>query len=149
MVDLQQATREIQDSTDNQKIKDLRVPAQVGGHIDVLLGIQYAAHFPKLVHSLESGLGIYEVRLLFGDPLITAAIAGPHHSFNTMLEKVGDTNAMLAAFTQGLAQWEKSGPPPIQSMYLDTIRICAEHIIPLAEEYRQHRPQKSPPKDRG
>ena len=82
------------------------VPAQVGGHIDVLLGIQYAAHFPKLVHSLESGLAIYEVRLPAGDPLITAAIAGPHHSFNTMLEKVGDTSSMQAAFTQGLAQWE-------------------------------------------
>ena len=88
----------------------------MGGHINVLLGIQYSAHFPKLVHSLESGLAIYKVRLLAGDPLITAAIAGPHISFNTMLEKVGDTSAILAAFTQGLAQWEKSGPPPIQSM---------------------------------
>ena len=106
MVDLQEATREIQDSTDNQKIKDLRVPAQVGGHIDVLLGIQYSAHFPKLVHSLESGLAIYEVKLLAGDPLITAAIAGPHHSFNTMFKKIGNTSTMLAAFTQGLAQWE-------------------------------------------
>ena len=48
MVDLQEATREIQNSTDDQKIKDLRVPAQVGGHIDVLLGIQYSAHFPTI-----------------------------------------------------------------------------------------------------
>ena len=77
----------------------------MGGHIDVLLGIQYSAHFPKLVLSLESGLAIYEVKLLAGDPLITAAIAGPHHSFNTMLEKIGNTSTMLAAFTQGLAQW--------------------------------------------
>ena len=77
MVDLQEATHEIKSSTDDPKIQALIVPKQVGGHIDVLLGIQYAAHFPKLVHSLESGLGIYEVRLLAGDPHITAAIAGP------------------------------------------------------------------------
>ena len=169
MVDLQEATRDLKNSTDDQKIKDLRVPAQVGGHINVLLGIQYSAHFPKLVHSLESGLAIYEVRLLAGDPLITAAIAGPHHSFNMMLEKIGDTNATLVVFTQGLAQWKLFGPPPIQSMHLGTrdlemaaeiniaeiiglddisefnnnntlptVRICAEHITPLAEECLQH-----------
>ena len=57
----------------------------------MLLRIQYAAHFPKLVHSLESGLDICEVRLLAGDPHITAVIAGPYHSFNMMLEKVRDT----------------------------------------------------------
>ena len=75
----------------------------------MLLGIQYSAHFPKLVHSLDSGLAIYEVRLLAGDPLVTAAIAGPHHSFNMMLEKIGDTGATLAAFTQGLDHSQTRG----------------------------------------
>ena len=98
MVDLQEATCELKNSTD-RKIQDLTVPKQVGGHVDVLLGIQYSAHFPKRVHSLDSRLAIYEVRLLAGDPLIRAAIAGPHHSFNMMLEEIGDTGAMLAAFT--------------------------------------------------
>ena len=101
MVDLQEATRELKNSTDNQKVQALTVPKQVGGHVDVLLGIQHSAHFPKLVHSLESGLGIYEIRLLAGDPHITAAIAGPHPSFNRMLERVGNTGATLATFTQG------------------------------------------------
>ena len=58
MVDLQEATQELKNSTDDQRIQTLTVPKQVGGQINVLLGIQYVAHFPKLVHSLESGLGI-------------------------------------------------------------------------------------------
>ena len=85
------------------------------------------------MHSLESGLAIYEVKLLAGDPLITAAIAGPHHSFNTMLEKIGNTSTMLAAFTQGLAQWERSGPPPIQSMHLDTRDLEMAAALNIAE----------------
>ena len=152
MIDLQEATRELKSSTDDRKIQALTVPEQVGGHVDVLLGIQYSAHFPKLVHSLESELGIYEVKLLASDPHVTAAIAGPHHSFNMMLEKIGDTGAMLSAFTQGLNQWKLFGPPPIKSMYPDTRDLglatesnndstlltaptSAEHITPLSEEY--------------
>ena len=69
------------------------------------------------MHSLESGLGIYEIRLLAGDPHITAAIAGPHPSFNKMLGRVGN---MLATFTQVLDHWKLFGPPPIKSMYLNT-----------------------------
>lgn len=85
------------------------------------------------MHSLESGLAIYVVRLLAGDPLITAAIAGPHHSFNMMFEKIGDTNATLAAFTQGLAQWKLFGPPPIQSMRLGTRDLEMAATINIAE----------------
>ena len=90
MVDLQEATHELKNSTYDPKIQALTVPKQVGGHVDVLLGIQYAAHFPKLVNSLESGLGIY-----------------------MMLEKIGDKGAIMAAFTQGLDHWKLFGPPPI------------------------------------
>ena len=81
MIDIRKATRDLKNSTDNQKITDLTVPLKVGGHVNVLLGTQNSTHFPKLVHSLESGLGIYEIRLLADDPHITSAIAGPHPSF--------------------------------------------------------------------
>ena len=40
---------------------------------------------------------------------------------------------MLAAFTQGLAQWEQSGPPPIQSMYLDTRDLEMAAALNIAE----------------
>ena len=76
----------------------------------VLLGIQYQAHFPELVHSLESGLGIYKLKLSPDGPA-TATIAGPHHSFNLMMEKVGNVSALLNEFARGLLQWNTDGPP--------------------------------------
>ena len=85
----------------------------------MLLGIEYAAHFLRLVHSLDSSLAIYELSLVARDPLITAAIAGPHHSF-----------IMLAAFTQGLDQLR---PPPIKSIYLDMKDVKSAAALNLAE----------------
>ena len=70
--------------------------------VNVLLGIQYAAHFPRLVHQLESGLGIYEVKLQPGSENYTAAIAGPHHSFDLIMEHVGGAVTMMASFRRGL-----------------------------------------------
>ena len=69
IVDITEATAEIKASQpDNEKLQSLCVPKAVGGQVDILLCIQYLSHFPKLVHSLESGLGIYEVRLPASSP---------------------------------------------------------------------------------
>ena len=38
MIDLRKATRNVKNSTYSKKIKDLTVPLQAGGHVDVLLG---------------------------------------------------------------------------------------------------------------
>ena len=69
----------------------------------VLLGTQYAARFPRLVHSLESGQGIFEVRLRPSSPHVTVDIAGLYHSFNLILERVGDMATMLTNFTKGIS----------------------------------------------
>ena len=66
IIDLTEATADLKNSNPhNPKLQTLKPPAMVGGHVDILLGIQYAAHFPRLVHSLslDSGLSIYEVKL--------------------------------------------------------------------------------------
>ena len=63
-INLKEATKEIKESCpENEEVQMLCVPDYIGGECHILLGIQYAAHFPRLVHSLESGLGIYEVKL--------------------------------------------------------------------------------------
>ena len=90
----------------------------VGGQIDILLGIQYLSLFPKLVHSLDNGLSIFEVQLTPSSPEVTAAIAGPHHSFNLILDHVGDVVTMIAAFKRGLDRWNASGPPSLQHLPL-------------------------------
>ena len=145
----------------NMMLQNLTVPEIVEGEVHVLLGIQYISHFPKHIHSLDSGLGIYELRLIPGGPA-TATIAGPHHSFNLIMEKVGNLSAMLKQFTQGLLQWKTNGPPmpeylPLSSDELETaariniaemltlegitdwdnpltlpsFRICSAHLTPL------------------
>ena len=79
MVDLREATNEIKASKPNDpELQRLVVPEFVGGEVHVLLGIQYIAHYPRKVHSLDCGLGIYELRLTSDGPA-TATIAGPHH----------------------------------------------------------------------
>ena len=79
-----------------------------------------------------------------------------------MLEKIGDTGAMLAAFRQGLDHWKLFGPPRDLELAaalnlaeirglddisefnndstLPTAFICAEHITPLSEECTRQPP---------
>ena len=137
-VDLREATAELKaDDPTNAKLQALSVPESVGGVVNILLGIQYAAHFPKLVHQLESGLGIYEVKLHPGSDNYTAAIAGPHHSFDLIMGHVGDAVTMLASFKQGLEQWRTEGPPlPKSIRYTDFLshdELQAAHAHRRAE----------------
>jgi hypothetical protein len=91
MINLEEATTEVMASQpNNAELQALAVPAHIGGECHVLLGIQYLAHFPRLVHSLKSGLGIYEVKL---QPHSTA-IYGPHHSFNILADKLVNTEVI-------------------------------------------------------
>jgi hypothetical protein len=134
IVDITEATAEIKASQpDNEKLQSLCVPKAVGGQVDILLCIQYLSHFPKLVHSLESGLGIYEVRLPASSPCITAAIAGPHNSFNHIMERVGDMSIMLAAFTMGINQWKVHGPPTPQHLPFSMEEFSYSASLHMAE----------------
>ena len=120
-VDLGEATAEIKEADPyNAALQALTVPESVGGVVNVLLGIQYAAHFPRIIHQLESGLGIYKVKLQPTSQNFTAAIAGPHHSFDLIMGHVGDMVTMLTSFTQGMMQWRTHGPPlPSSICYSD------------------------------
>jgi hypothetical protein len=113
-IDLSEAISDIKASKpDDLTLQALKPPSMVGGQIDILLGIQYLSHFPKLVHSLDNGLSIFEVQLTPSSPEVTAAIAGPHHSFNLILDNVGDLVTMIAAFRWDLVRWNANGPPSI------------------------------------
>ena len=93
----------------NLELQQLKIPKYVGGECHILLGIQYNAFYPELVHSLESGLAIYRLRIK--SSWSTATIAGPHSSFNFLAERVGNTAALLQRFTEGIQQWRVSGAP--------------------------------------
>ena len=116
-VSLKAATADLKASDPmNEELQNLGVPDYVGGECHVLLGIQYAAHFPRLVHSLPSGLGIYEVKLQPNSPRHTAAIAGPHKSFNLLTGKVGNVAFLLQKFKEGIDYWKVNGAPSPKSL---------------------------------
>jgi hypothetical protein len=127
-INIEEATAEIKASQpENKELQALTVPPHVGGECHILLGIQYSSHFPRLVHSLENGLGIYEVKLQPHSSRYTAAIAGPHHSFNCLLNTVGNTAHLLKKFTEGINYWRINGPPPPASLPLtmDELNLAA------------------------
>ena len=56
LIDIQEATAEIKaNKPHDNHLQSLSVPATVGRKVNVLLGIQYSCHHPRLVHQLESG----------------------------------------------------------------------------------------------
>ena len=116
-INLKEATAEIKASVpNNREVQELCVPDFVGGECHVLLGIAYNSHFPQLVHSMESGLSIYKVKLKPSSPKCTAAIAGPHHSFNMLAGKVGNVALLLQKFKEGIDFWKDHGPPAPKSL---------------------------------
>ena len=133
-VNLKEATAEIKASApDNQELQQLCVPDQVGGECHILLGIQYSSHYPRLVHSLESGLGIYEVKLQPSSPKFTAALAGPHSSFNLLAGKVGNVALLLKNFQEGLNYWKSYGAPPPKSLDLSPQELALAHSMNMGE----------------
>ena len=58
-----------------------RIPDEVGGETDILLGIRYRKYFPKLIFELMSGLGIFES--VFPSPCwARGVLGGPHKEFS-------------------------------------------------------------------
>ena len=67
----------------------------LGGRVQILIGIKYNSIFPISVHSLPNGLTIYRLQTSSHSKHFTAAIGGPHESFNQTMAD----NANLSGFT--------------------------------------------------
>ena len=105
-VNMSGALEAIRSAVPNDKfIQSCKVPLVAGGSVDILLGIQYASLFPKLVHMLPCGLGIYELELEAPGGGFNACIAGPHKTLAALSLEIGGTRNLLAHFTQGLESW--------------------------------------------
>ena len=110
-VSLNEAVKDLKDSDpSNVDLQHLSVPDAVGGECHVLLGIQYSALYPELVHQLECGLGIYKLRISSTSGY-TATVAGPHHSFSLLASKVGNVSFLLSQFKEGVEYWRQCGAP--------------------------------------
>ena len=98
------------------QLQNIKVPDKVGGNVDILLGIKYNAFFPVLVHMLPNGLGIYKLKVKSFGNKFTGVIAGPHSSFDKLLQKVGNAAYLLHIFTEGLQTWRTLGAPKLEVM---------------------------------
>ena len=79
----------------NKALQNLKCCPVLGGRVQILIGIKYNSIFPILVHSLPNGLTIYRLQTSSHSKHFTAAIGGPHESFNQTMPD----NANLSGFT--------------------------------------------------
>ena len=100
----------------NKLLQNIKIPSQVGGKVEILIGIKYNALFPTLIHMLPNGLALYHLKVKSFKNLHTAVIAGPHSSFDRLLDKVGNTAYLLQKFQEGLQNWRSLSPPKIKQM---------------------------------
>ena len=82
---------------------------------------------------LENGLGIYMVKLQVSSTKCTAALAGPHHSFNFLAGKVGNVSYLLKKFKDGIEYWRTSGPPAPKSIGLSDEELALAAFVNKAE----------------
>ena len=114
MVSLKEAVREIKaDDPRNQELQQLRVPDQVGGEADVLLGILYESCHPVHVHTLPSGLFLAKLKLASAGNKWTGVVGGPHRSFAALVQQAGDVSKLLVHFANGLRDFGSLGAPKL------------------------------------
>ena len=98
-VDLRQAEKDLKSSDpDNEELQQLQCPPQIGGEVDVLMGILYSNIFPRPVHSLSNGLTIYEMRVTPHDPHHNAVIGDLIHPSDLWLRRLEELLYSLLIF---------------------------------------------------
>ena len=123
VVNTSQALHDLKQSDpDNDLLQSCCVPPEVGGTVDIILGIRYNNIAPKVIHTLESGLTIYSISLETHDPLVNAAIGGPHRSFSSIVNYHGGLSRVsqsLQTLYIQLENFKRYGPPSIPVMPLN------------------------------
>ena len=66
-----------------------RLPENVGGETDIMIGIQYLKYFPVMKFSLPNGLTIYESQFSSYDGK-RGIIGGPHRVFSEIHKAFGN-----------------------------------------------------------
>ena len=95
----------------NKRLQDLRSPPKVGGDMDILLGLAYTTIFLKEIHTLESGLAIYELKMSPHVKGFNAVIGGPSELFENLVGYVGSMSPVFANLTAQLENYKQLGPP--------------------------------------
>ena len=62
--EVENESHQIYASKGNNPKKIPKLPHSVGGHTDLMIGIQYLKYYPKRMFSLPNGLTVYESQFL-------------------------------------------------------------------------------------
>ena len=116
-IDLTRAVDELKsDDEENSKLQSMFVERVTGGQVDILLGLMYKAIFPTEVHSLPSGLTIYELQVASHDNKVNSVIGGPHESFEYIAQQVGGASLVFAHLMERLESYKDFGPPSLTKL---------------------------------
>ena len=98
------------------------------------MGIMYSSIFPVPVHSMESGLTIYQTKLSPHNKGYNAVIGGPHSSFSILAQKAGGAASLLAHFTEGLQAYKRwDGAPKIKNYYIMDSMTCDDEMYSMLD----------------
>ena len=106
-----------------QEIENAKIFRYVTGEVDILLGIKHLRIFPKLVHSLSSGLSIFKMVLKPASKSALFCLGGPFEclkSLQAMFHDIGP-ESMLDHINKGLEQWRG----PSSSIITDNLKISS------------------------
>ena len=121
MIDLEDMWKDEKGNPLNKSIP--KIPNEVGGDTDILLGIKYVKYFPELVHMFPSGLSVYTSAFLSSDGS-DGIVAGPHPEFTKaeMAQKGVHASRPVYFLQQTMQYWARSS---------------LESEIPLLSGYRE------------
>ena len=75
--------------TENSKLQDISIPKELGGHVDMIIGISFNLVHPEVIHTFPDGLTVYKSKFLPANPGELACIGGPMASINNMVQNAG------------------------------------------------------------
>ena len=117
MFTTEQAVKEIKSSDPtNLELQNCKVPSEVGGVVDVIIGSKYTSASPTHVHSLPSGFSIYAMQLETHDPELNAVIGGPHKTFTLLVNQMGGITEVRKSINflhATIKNFKMHGPPKI------------------------------------
>ena len=85
-----------------------KLPCEVGGDTDFMVGIKYLKYFPKVIFRLPSGLTIYESVFLNPDGS-RGVVGGPHEVFTSIEKKWAESNISIGTFCKKQLELVKMG----------------------------------------
>ena len=125
---------------ESEVLKDICIPKELGGYVDMILGISFSRVHPEPVHTFPDGLTIYKSKFLPMNPGELACIGGPMASINNMVHNVGARSSirrlcnLLSKVSAGYSPKLEFFPSSIPEMER-TFDCYVDKAIPYLDEY--------------